>query len=125
FPAQPSSTGSGAIVGTTAYMSPEQVRGAPVDHRSDLFSFGAILHEMLSGSPAFSGGSAVETGYAVLSSPSPALPNGVPRELADILPLCLQQDPAARSADPPSLSKHLGGRSTATRGARRRHPSRS
>src|SRR6267143_5670544 len=86
----PSSTNSGAIVGTTAYMSPEQVRGTPVDHRSDLFSFGAILHEMLSGAPAFHGASAVETGYAVLSSTPPPLPDTVPGELASIVARCME-----------------------------------
>jgi len=102
-----SSTTSGAIVGTTAYMSPEQVRGAPVDHRSDLFSFGAILHEMLSGARAFRGGSAVETGYAVLSASPAALPRSVPRELADIVARCLEKDPAARYADATSLARDL------------------
>jgi serine/threonine-protein kinase len=107
LPAPASSTGSGTIVGTTAYMSPEQVRGAQVDHRSDLFSFGAILHEMLSGAPAFRGGSAVETGYAVLSSDPPPLPNGVPRALASIVAHCLEKDPAARYPDAASLAKDL------------------
>ena len=124
-PAQASSTGSGAIVGTTAYMSPEQVRGAPVDHRSDLFSFGAILHEMLSGAPAFRGASAVETGYAVLSSAPPALPNGVPRELASIVARCLEKDPAARYGDAASLAKDLDGASAAIPGARRWRTSRA
>jgi eukaryotic-like serine/threonine-protein kinase len=64
-------TGSGVILGTVGYMSPEQVRGERVDHRSDLFSFGAILYEMLSGKRAFQGGSAVETMNAILKEEPP------------------------------------------------------
>src|ERR1700756_3253944 len=59
-------TKSGAVVGTVAYMSPEQLRGKPVDHRSDIFSFGAILYEMLSGHRAFHGETEVDTMTAVL-----------------------------------------------------------
>jgi eukaryotic-like serine/threonine-protein kinase len=106
-PPEASSTGAGGLVGTAAYMSPEQVRGAAVDHRSDLFSFGAILHEMLSGAPAFAGGSAVETGYAVLSSQPKALPRGVPRKMAGIVARCLEKSPAARYPDAASLRKDL------------------
>jgi tetratricopeptide (TPR) repeat protein/TolB-like protein len=102
-----SSTASGAIVGTTAYMSPEQVRGASVDPRSDVFSFGAILYEMLTGSPAFRGGSAVETGYAVLSSVPGELPRNVPQELSLIVSRCLEKDPADRYEDAAALAKDL------------------
>jgi TolB-like protein len=104
---QGSPTDSGAIVGTTAYMSPEQVRGAPVDPRSDVFSFGAILHEMLTGVPAFGGGSAVETGYAVLSSAPPGLPGTVPQELARVVARCLEKDPADRYKDAAALAQDL------------------
>jgi serine/threonine-protein kinase len=120
-----SSTTSGAIVGTTAYMSPEQVRGAPVDQRSDLFSFGAILHEMLAGAPAFRGGSAVETGFAVLSSAPAALPRSVPGELASIVARCLEKDPAARYADAASLAKDLDGIAAADLGPQRWRTSRA
>src|SRR5205823_9380580 len=59
-------TKHGAVIGTVAYMSPEQLRAKPVDHRSDIFSFGAILYEMLSGSRAFYGETEVDTITAVL-----------------------------------------------------------
>jgi two-component system LytT family response regulator len=66
-------TDPGRIVGTAAYMSPEQVRGAEVDARSDLFAFGALLYEMLSGEPAFRRETGVETLHAVLKEPAPRL----------------------------------------------------
>ena len=66
-------TDPGRILGTAAYMSPEQVRGGEVDSRSDLFAFGALLYEMLSGEPAFRRESGVETLHAVLKEPAPRL----------------------------------------------------
>jgi eukaryotic-like serine/threonine-protein kinase len=66
-------TSPGTIVGTAGYMSPEQVRGQQVDHRSDIFSFGAILYEMLSGRRAFKGDSSVETMNAILKEEPPDL----------------------------------------------------
>jgi len=63
-------TNPGTVLGTVGYMSPEQVRGQTVDHRSDIFSFGAILYEMLSGRQAFKGSSAADTMSAVLREES-------------------------------------------------------
>jgi two-component system LytT family response regulator len=67
-------TDPGRILGTAAYMSPEQVRGGEVDARSDLFAFGALLYELLSGEPAFRRETGVETLHAVLKEPAPRLP---------------------------------------------------
>src|SRR5215813_8747833 len=64
-------TGPGVVMGTVGYMSPEQLKGSAVDHRSDLFSFGAILYEMLSGRRAFHGESAAETMSAILREDPP------------------------------------------------------
>src|SRR2546427_231438 len=61
-------TDPGTVIGTVGYMSHEQVRGKYVDHRSDIFSFGAVLYEMLSGTRAFRGDSAVETLNAILKA---------------------------------------------------------
>src|SRR5262245_7445384 len=63
-PTQKKITNPGTVLGTVGYMSPEQVRGQETDHRSDIFAFGVILYEMLSGRRTFSGGSAVEVGRA-------------------------------------------------------------
>src|SRR5215472_13653129 len=69
----PAGTEPGVVMGTVGYMSPEQVRGQPTDARSDIFSFGAILYEMLSGKRAFQGGSPVETMSAILKEDPPEL----------------------------------------------------
>ena len=59
-------TGVGVVLGTMTYMSPEQARGEVVDHRSDIFSFGILLHEMLAGQPPFRGKTGIETASAIL-----------------------------------------------------------
>ena len=66
-------TEPGVVLGTMGYMSPEQVRGRPADHRSDIFAFGAILHEMLSGRRAFQGDTAADTITAILTKEPPDL----------------------------------------------------
>ena len=71
----------GTILGTAAYMSPEQVRGGRVDPRSDVFSFGVILHEMLTGQRPFERETAAETMTAILRQEPPALPASVPEDL--------------------------------------------
>jgi two-component system LytT family response regulator len=95
-------TDPGRIIGTAAYMSPEQVRGAAIDPRSDVFSFGAVLFEMLSGVCAFRRETGVETMHAVLKEPAPRLVGlGLGPATADvqhILDRCLAKDPALRYA---------------------------
>ena len=71
-------TSAGTILGTVGYMSPEQVRGEDVDHRSDLFSFGAVMYEMFSGSRAFKGDTPVETLSAILRDEPAELPRVTP-----------------------------------------------
>ncbi|MGE5717975.1 MAG: protein kinase domain-containing protein, partial [Acidobacteriota bacterium] len=91
-------TDPGTILGTAAYMSPEQARGLPADHRSDLFSFGAVLWEMLAGRRVFSGASAAEMLASVLRDAPPALPEagGLAGALAEVAGHCLEKDPALR-----------------------------
>ena len=92
-------TEPGAVLGTVGYMAPEQVRGRSVDHRADIFSFGAILYEMLSGRRAFRGDSAVETMNAILKEDPPevsTLQPQVPPALDRIVRHCLEKSPEER-----------------------------
>jgi eukaryotic-like serine/threonine-protein kinase len=89
-------TQPGTILGTVAYMSPEQVRGQTADHRSDIFSLGIILHEMITGSQPFRGESSVETMSAVLKEDAPDLPPPVSPSLRLIVGRCLEKNPARR-----------------------------
>jgi serine/threonine protein kinase len=87
-----SDTWPGMLLGTVGYMSPEQVRGMTLDERSDLFSLGVILYEMVSGVPPFHGDCAIETLSAILTDELPKLPARVPREVERIIRHCLEQD---------------------------------
>jgi len=98
-PAAPTTSGPGAIMGTAAYMSPEQARGEAVDGRADLFSLGAVLYEMVTGRPAFSGDTASAVLRAILNDtpPSPrALNPQVPAGLANVVMRLLAKDRGAR-----------------------------
>lgn len=93
-------TQEGVVVGTVSYMSPEQAQGRPVDSRSDIFSFGSTLYEMLTGRRAFQEDSAVATLAAILhNDPAPPASPGVPRALLRILFKCLQKKPEDRWQD--------------------------
>jgi two-component system LytT family response regulator len=104
-------TDPGRIVGTAAYMSPEQVRGVEVDARSDLFAFGALLYEMLSGEPAFRRETGVETLHAVLKEPAPRLREeglgAAGPVLQRVLDRCLAKDPDDRYASAAELAADL------------------
>jgi serine/threonine protein kinase len=92
-------TEAGTIIGTVAYMSPEQADGHAVDARSDIFSFGAVLYEMVTGRRAFGGDSKLSTLASVLhSEPTPLSQTGptVPREVERIISRCLRKDPQRR-----------------------------
>jgi Tol biopolymer transport system component len=92
-------TDAGKVLGTVGYMSPEQVRAQAVDHRSDIFSFGSVLYEMLSGQRAFRGASAVETMNAILKEDPKELSatnRTLPPALERIVSHCLEKSPEER-----------------------------
>jgi eukaryotic-like serine/threonine-protein kinase len=92
-------TKSGAVIGTVAYMAPEQLRGKAVDHRSDIFSVGAILYEMLTGRRAFRGETEVDTITAVLREDPPEInleEASVPASFQQIVRHCLEKEPEKR-----------------------------
>jgi len=92
-------TQTGMIIGTIGYMSPEQVRGAAVDHRSDIFAVGCVLYEMLTAKRAFERSNMIDTSMAILNEQPPAIPEispGVPAGLVRVVSRCLEKDPALR-----------------------------
>jgi Tol biopolymer transport system component len=89
-------TNPGARLGTLLYMSPEQVRGAPIDHRSDIFSFGVVLHEMVTGRPAFRRASVAETLAAILTEDPSEIPEPFSAPLRTLVWRCLEKSPAER-----------------------------
>jgi serine/threonine protein kinase len=94
-------TGAGMSLGTAAYMSPEQARGKAVDKRADMWAFGAVLYEMLSGTRAFPGDDIGETLATVVKSEPDwhRLPAGIPASIRTLLRRCLRKDPRQRLAD--------------------------
>jgi eukaryotic-like serine/threonine-protein kinase len=101
------STGTGMVLGTPGYMSPEQVRGDAVDARTDFFSLGAVLYEMMSGRRAFPAGPVVESGYAILHNEPEPLPETIPPLVAQVVHRCLEKDPARRFQSARDLAFNL------------------
>src|SRR5262245_44683702 len=120
IPTRRVNTHPGVVLGTVGYMSPEQVRGKPVDHRSDIFSFGAILYEMLSGNRAFRGDSAVETMNAILKEDPPELNESnrnISASLEHVVRHCLEKSPEERFQSARDLAFALEALSVSTSGA--------
>jgi eukaryotic-like serine/threonine-protein kinase len=88
-------TAKHTIVGTPQYMAPEQIEGAETDHRADIFSFGCLLYEMISGKPAFQGKSATSVMAAVLGQRAPTLPGDM-AQFDWLIQHCLEKDAEAR-----------------------------
>jgi serine/threonine protein kinase len=96
---QTQETDPGLVMGTVGYMSPEQVRGKPVDHRADIFAFGAILYEMLAGKRAFQRSTPAETMTAILNEDPPGISQIVrstPPGLQRVVNRCLEKNPEQR-----------------------------
>jgi serine/threonine protein kinase len=100
LPTEANLTEPGTIMGTVAYMSPEQVRGQRLDARSDIFSFGAVLFEMITGRRVFAGETSSDVMSAILRDDPPDLPDSDPPQLPVAMPRivhrCLEKDPNAR-----------------------------
>jgi tetratricopeptide (TPR) repeat protein len=94
-------TREGAILGTVAYMSPEQARGTPLDKRTDIWSFGCVVYEMLTGRRAFDGENVADFVVSVMTKEPDwaALPSLTPPRIAELLKGCLKKDPRARLRD--------------------------
>jgi eukaryotic-like serine/threonine-protein kinase len=100
-------TSPGTVMGTAGYMSPEQVRARPIDHRTDIFSLGVVLYEMLAGRRPFGGDSTVETMNAILTVDPPDIaPSGhpLPPALLGIVRHCLEKNPDERFQSARDLS---------------------
>ncbi len=110
MPPSPELTGEGRILGTVAYMSPEQAEGKPVDATSDVFSFGVLLYEMATGTRPFKGDSSLSVLSAILrETPAPItdLNPALPRELSRIVRRCLAKDPDRRYQSAKDLRNDL------------------
>src|ERR1700691_2158840 len=120
LPTQTQATEAGVVMGTAGYMSPEQVRGTAVDPRSDIFSFGAILYEMLSGKRAFHGETAADTMSAILREDPPELNEtnrNVSPALERMVQHCLEKNPEQRFHSASDIAfdlEHLTGISGST-----------
>ncbi len=113
-------TQSGVVMGTVGYMSPEQVRGQATDHRSDIFSFGSILYEMLTGRQAFSAGSSVETMNAILKTEPPEMSRiggEVSPALERIVQHCMEKSPEERFQSARDMAFDLGAVSSTSSSA--------
>jgi Tol biopolymer transport system component len=127
--AAPTQTATGIALGTPAYMAPEQIRAQPVDHRADIFAFGALLYEMLEGRRPFGGESSVETMHAILAQAPLPLSRATPL-VAEIVRHCLEKAPGDRFQSARDLgfqlrlarhpSAQAAGLATAVRPSRRR-----
>ena len=105
----PGVTATGAILGTPAYMAPEQLQGRPADARTDIFAFGAVIHEMLTGTRAFAGTGSAEVAAAILErDPEPlSRSESVPEGVVWAIRTCLARNPDERWQSAADLARHL------------------
>ena len=104
-------TQAGSLLGTVAYMAPEQVQGLPANERSDIFAFGVVLYEMLTGHRPFGGSTSLETAAAILKEdpePISTVSSAVPPALGSVVGQCLEKRPEDRFSSAHDLSLTLG-----------------
>ncbi len=104
-------TQAGSLLGTVAYMAPEQVQGLPANERSDIFAFGVVLYEMLTGHRPFGGSNSLETAAAILKEdpePISTVSSAVPPALGSVVGQCLEKRPEDRFSSAHDLSLTLG-----------------
>ncbi len=103
---EPALTSNGQVFGTPSYMSPEQIEGKHIDHRSDLFSLGVLLYEMLAGRKPFTGDSVISITYAIMNAePSPLI--GVPQGIEQVIRRALQKRPEQRQISADQMRQDL------------------
>jgi serine/threonine protein kinase len=107
----PQVTGQGVILGTAAYMSPEQARGKTVDKRADIWAFGVVLYEMLTGRSPFKGDTATDAIAAIVTTDPDwtALPGGTPDRVVEVMRRCLEKDTKQRLRDIGDARAELSG----------------
>jgi len=107
FEGSPSLTQRGTVVGSLSYIAPERLRGDPIDHRSDLYSIGVMLHEMLVGRPPFTAEEDLDLVDLHLHRPPPSLGPGFPRELDAVVARALAKYPHERDPDAGAMADAL------------------
>jgi serine/threonine-protein kinase len=115
FEGSPQLTHHGTVVGSLAYIAPERLRGDPIDHRSDLYSIGVILHEMVAGQPPFTAADDLGLIELHLHQPPPALGLEVPRERDEIVARALAKHPNERDRDADAMAAALARAAAALR----------
>jgi CheY-like chemotaxis protein len=103
-------TGSGRVLGTAAYMAPEQIRGGPVDGRADLWALGVLMYEMLTGRQPFRGEHEISVAHAILHTepePPSQLRSDIPASVQDVVLTLLSKDPGQRYADADALAADI------------------
>ena len=103
---EPALTGDGQVFGTPSYMSPEQIEGKGIDHRSDLFSTAIVIYEMLSGRKPFTGDSVITITYSIMNAEPPVM-NGVPFAIENVIRRALAKNPNQRPATAEQMKAEL------------------
>lgn len=112
-------TATGMVVGTPAYLSPEQVTGEPSDHRADIYALGVMMYEMLAGQPPFTGATPTAVLMKRLGGPPPPLQSvrsDIPAPLADVVDACLATDPNERIQNAADIVRSITGHSPVSGG---------